>query len=151
MFDPDGRILLVRRANEPGRGLWSVPGGRVEPGEDDHAAVVRELAEETGLTVRPGRLVGIVHRGPYRIADYLCITAPGTPAAPRPGDDADDARFVDRAAYDALPLAEGLTATLRGWDCLPRHRPAQSSHIQNSHIQSCGVGRPGCSPPRASP
>ncbi|MBC3190213.1 NUDIX domain-containing protein [Pseudonocardia sp. C8] len=120
LFDPDGRLLLVRRANDPGRGLWSVPGGRVEPGEDDHAAVVRELAEETGLTVRPGRLVGVVHRGPYRIADYLCAVAPGSAAVPCPGDDADDARFVDRAAYAVLPVVDGLTETLRGWDCLPR-------------------------------
>lgn len=120
MFDPDGRLLLVRRANEPGRGLWSVPGGRVEDGEDDHTAVVRELAEETGLTVRPGRLAGIVERAPYRIADYLCDPAPGSLSSPRAGDDADDARFVDRAAYDALPLVEGLTETLDGWGCLPR-------------------------------
>ena len=120
VFDPDGRLLLVRRVNEPGRGRWSVPGGRVEPGEDEHAAVVRELFEETGLTVRPGRLVGIVTRAPYRIADYLCDTAPGSPATPHPGDDADDARFVDRAAYDALPVVDGLTETLAGWNCLPR-------------------------------
>lgn len=120
VFDPDGRLLLVRRANEPGRGLWSVPGGRVEPGEDEHAAVVRELAEETGLTVRPGRLVGVVQRGPYRIADYLCDTAPGSPSTPRAGDDADDARFVDRAGYADLPVVEGLTETLDGWGCLPR-------------------------------
>ena len=119
VFAPDGRLLLVRRVNEPGRGRWSVPGGRVEPGEDDHAAVVRELFEETGLTVRPGRLVGTVTRAPYQIADYLCDTAPGSPTTPHPGDDADDARFVDRAAYDALPVVEGLTETLAGWNCLP--------------------------------
>lgn len=120
LFDPDGRLLLVRRANAPGRGLWSVPGGRVEAGEDDHAAVVRELAEETGITVRPGPLAGVVVRGPYRIADYVCTVAPGSPTAPRPGDDADDARFVDRAAYAGLPVVAGLTEALDGWGCLPR-------------------------------
>lgn len=112
-------MLLVRRANEPGRGRWSIPGGRVEAGEDDHTAVVRELAEETGLRVRPGRLVGVVHRGPYRIADYLCELDGGA-TVPRAGDDADDARFVDRAAYDGLPLVDGLTEALSGWGCLPR-------------------------------
>ena len=40
-YDEEGRLLVVQRANEPGRGLWSIPGGRVEPGEDDAAALVR--------------------------------------------------------------------------------------------------------------
>lgn len=121
LHDPDGRLLLVRRAHEPGRGLWSLPGGRVEPGEDEASAVVRELREETGLTVRPGRLAGVVHRGPYRIADYRCTLAPGV-ASPTPvaGDDADDARFVDLAGYAELPVVEGLTDALSGWDALPR-------------------------------
>jgi len=61
-YDDAGRLLLVQRANEPGRGLWSVPGGRVEPGEDDAAALVREMLEETGLQVTPDALVGRVQR-----------------------------------------------------------------------------------------
>ena len=62
-YDGVGRLLLVQRANEPGRGRWSVPGGRVEPGEDDAAALVREMHEETGLHVTPEALVGRVRRG----------------------------------------------------------------------------------------
>lgn len=121
VFDRRGRLLLVRRANEPGRGLWSVPGGRVEPGEDDHAAVVREMAEETGLRVRPWRLVGVVRRGPYRIADYLCtLDDEAEEGRLLAGDDADDARFVDTAAFAALPLVPELAETLAGWDALPR-------------------------------
>ncbi len=121
VFDHRGRLLLVRRANEPGRGLWSVPGGRVEQGEDDHTAVVREMAEETGLTVRPGRLVGVVERGPYRIADYACtLDDEAEEQRLRAGDDADDARFVDAAEFAALPLVPELTETLDGWDALPR-------------------------------
>ncbi|MBW0101712.1 NUDIX hydrolase [Pseudonocardia sp. KRD291] len=122
LFDTDGKLLLVRRGNEPGRGLWSVPGGRVEAGEDDHAALVREMAEETGLAVRPGRLVGSVERGPYRIADYLCTLddPDGATTSLRAGDDATDARFVDAAAFAALPLVEGLGETLDGWGVLPR-------------------------------
>ncbi|MGI8799897.1 MAG: NUDIX hydrolase, partial [Pseudonocardia sp.] len=54
--DAAGRLLLVQRVNEPGAGRWSLPGGRVEPGETDQDAVVREVAEETGLQVRTTRL-----------------------------------------------------------------------------------------------
>ena len=116
-YDEAGRLLLVQRANEPGRGLWSVPGGRVEPGEDDAAALVREMREETGLEVAPGPLVGSVRRGPYAIADYRCTVLGGTLRA---GDDALDARFVDRAAMAALPLVDGLLDALTEWDALPR-------------------------------
>lgn len=51
VLDDAGQLLLVRRAREPGRGRWSVPGGRLETGESDHQAVIREVAEETGLVV----------------------------------------------------------------------------------------------------
>src|SRR4051794_28870785 len=111
-FDPDGRLLLVQRANDPGRGLWSLPGGRVEPGEDDAAALVREMAEETGLTVVPGALVGRVRRGAYDIADYRCVVVGGELRA---GDDALDARWCDAAEFAALPLVPRLAETLAGW------------------------------------
>jgi 8-oxo-dGTP diphosphatase len=116
-FDPDGRLLLVQRAHDPGRGLWSLPGGRVEPGEDDAAALVREMAEETGLAVVPGALVGRVLRGRYEIADYFCAVVGGELQA---GDDALDARWCDAAAFAELPLVAQLAETLAGWDALPR-------------------------------
>jgi len=116
IYDPDGRLLLVQRANEPGRGLWSLPGGRVEPGEDDAAALVREMAEETGLMVQPGALIGRVMRGRYAIADYRCTVVGGTLRA---GDDALDARWCDAAALAELPLVERLAETLADWDALP--------------------------------
>ncbi len=49
--DPAGRLLLIKRGHEPEAGRWSVPGGRIEPGESDEQALVREVREETGLTV----------------------------------------------------------------------------------------------------
>lgn len=116
-FDEDGRLLLVRRANDPGRGLWSLPGGRVEPGEDDASALVREMAEETGLVVAPGPLVGRVLRGRYAIADYRCTVVGGELRA---GDDALDARWCDAAALAELPLVDLLVETLTQWDALPR-------------------------------
>jgi 8-oxo-dGTP diphosphatase len=117
VYDDEGRLLLIQRAHEPGRGLWSIPGGRVEPGEDDATALVREMREETGLDVAPGPLVGRVQRGPFAIADYRCTVVGGTLCA---GDDALDARFVDRAAFTTLPLVDGLLVTLGTWEALPR-------------------------------
>lgn len=118
--DGAGRLLLVRRANEPGRGLWSLPGGRVEPGESAEQALVREVREETGLLVTVGPLVGRVERpGPggvvYDIADHVCRAVGGTLRA---GDDAAEVRWVDALA--ALPLTEGLAETLDAWGVLPR-------------------------------
>lgn len=117
MHDTAGRMLLILRANEPGAGRWSIPGGRVEAGETDHEAVVRELAEETGIAVDPGSLVGRVVRGPYDIADYRCTAVGGELRA---GDDAADARWVDSAEFARLPLADGLVEALTEWGVLPR-------------------------------
>lgn len=118
--DELGRILLIQRGNEPGRGLWSVPGGRVEPGETDEVAVIREMREETGLDVIPGTFVGHARRGPYDIHDYACTVTGGTLRA---GDDADDARWIDAATLIELDergkLAELLFVTLRDWGVLP--------------------------------
>jgi 8-oxo-dGTP diphosphatase len=125
VYDRRGRLLLIRRGQEPGKGLWSLPGGRVEPGETDHDAVVREVAEETGLRVRPGRLVGRVARpGPsgvrYEIADYACMVSdPDGSETPAAGTDATDARWVSAAEYAALPVVAGLTETLAEWGALP--------------------------------
>jgi 8-oxo-dGTP diphosphatase len=115
--NPDGRLLLVQRANEPGRGRWSLPGGRVEAGEDDPTAVVRELLEETGLLVRPRELVGRLERGPYDIHDYRCEVVGG---ALRAGDDALDARWCTVSDLAELPLTDGLAAVLDSWGALPR-------------------------------
>jgi 8-oxo-dGTP diphosphatase len=112
--DEQGRFLLVRRANEPGRGLWSLPGGRVEPGESDARALRREVAEEVGLQVRVGTLAGEVRRpGPagtlFVIRDYLCTVTAGEPV---PGTDALDARFAEPGDVAVTP---GLWAALAGW------------------------------------
>lgn len=121
VHDDAGRLLLVRRANDPSRGKWSIPGGRVEQGESDADAVIRELREETGLDVVPGGLVGTVTRGPYEIHDYVCRTSGGAITA---GDDATDARWFTMAEYAELDrageLVDALTATLRSWNALPR-------------------------------
>lgn len=121
IVDDGARLLLVRRGHPPGEGLWSLPGGRVEPGESDADAVVRELREETGLAVRPGALVGTVERDAtggdvYVIRDYRCTVAGGTLTA---GDDARDARWVPYADVPTLPLVDHLLDTLHAWHVLP--------------------------------
>lgn len=117
VLDDEGRLLVVRRGRPPGAGLWSVPGGRVEPGESDAEAVVRELAEETGLRVVPGELVGSVRRpGPdgttYDIHDYAATVADGALWA---GDDAREARWVTAGELRRLPTTDGLVTALTEW------------------------------------
>ena len=58
--DATGRLLLIKRGHAPGAGLWSLPGGRIERGETDAEALVREILEETGLRIEPGALIGVV-------------------------------------------------------------------------------------------
>jgi ADP-ribose pyrophosphatase YjhB (NUDIX family) len=122
VFDHSGRLLLVRRAREPSRGRWSVPGGRVEAGETDQHALRREVAEETGLAVKITGWLGSVQRpapggAVFDIHDYRCLVTGGTL---RPGDDADDARWCDARELAQLPLVSGLIEALTDWDCLPR-------------------------------
>ena len=117
VHDEGHRLLLIRRANDPGRGLWSLPGGRVETGETDQQAVVREMHEETGLLVEPGPLIGRVVRGNYAIADYRCTVVGGELRA---GDDALDARWCSAAELRALPLVDELHNTLEQWHVLPK-------------------------------
>jgi 8-oxo-dGTP diphosphatase len=108
------RLLLVRRGGEPGRGLWSIPGGRVEVGEALADAVERELAEETGVVGACGALLGVAERRDddhhYVILDYLVAVA--EPTAPRPGTDADEAAWVPLAEVRGLALVPGLAEFL---------------------------------------
>jgi len=111
---------MIKRGHEPGAGLWSIPGGRIEPGETDAEALVREMSEETGLAVEVGRLIGRVQRpGPngtvIDISDYAATVTGGTL---RPGDDAADARWVETADLDSLAITEGLIEALTDWGVL---------------------------------
>lgn len=117
VFDGAGRLLLVRRHNEPSRGLWCEPSGRCEDGETASQACVREAREETGLEVRVTRRVGHVVVGRYLIEDFHCEVVGGVAVA---GDDADELRWVTRAELAELPLVDDLERILTDWDCLPR-------------------------------
>jgi ADP-ribose pyrophosphatase YjhB (NUDIX family) len=120
VHDAEGRLLIIRRGRPPGEGLWSLPGGRVEKDESDAQAVVRELSEETGLRVEPGRLIGSVERpGPdgvtYDIHDYAATVTGGELCA---GDDAAEARWITPAVLRRLPTTDGLLEALTTWRVL---------------------------------
>jgi 8-oxo-dGTP diphosphatase len=112
--DAAGRLLLIRRGHEPGAGLWSLPGGQIEPGETDQQALAREILEETGLRVACGPLVGAVELpgldgAVVEVRDYLATVTGGELAA---GDDAADARWVTAADLAGLSLTRGLAEFL---------------------------------------
>jgi len=106
VFDPGGRLLLIRRRNPPFRGQYALPGGYVEYGETTESAASRELAEETGLVAVNLSLVGVYsdpHRDPrghlVSIAYWIDVASHD----PHAGDDAADVEFV--ANWEDLDLA----------------------------------------------
>jgi mutator protein MutT len=117
----DDRLLLVRRGRGPAAGEWSVPGGRVEQGETLAEALVRELAEETGLEGVCGPLVGWVERiGPdhhFVILDFAVTVL--DPASARAGDDAAEVAWVRLTDVAEMALVEGLAEFLHEHGILP--------------------------------
>jgi 8-oxo-dGTP diphosphatase len=122
VFDTEGRLLLVKRANPPAQGKWSLPGGRQEAGESPEQGVVREVREETGLVVTVGREVGTVHRlapsgDTYVIRDFVCVVVGSSEV--EAADDAADAQFFDIGQLADLDTSEGLLEALREWRLIP--------------------------------
>ena len=115
----DGRALIVKRAHEPRKGEWSLPGGHVHLGETLVDAVRREIKEETGLDVEVGEIVEIfdrVHRLDGRveyhfvIVDYVCRPIGGTLCA---GDDAEDVAWVTADEIERYGVNEFAVRVIR--------------------------------------
>jgi ADP-ribose pyrophosphatase YjhB (NUDIX family) len=109
----DGHLLLIRRGHGPAAGRWSVPGGRVNFGEDLRAAVVRELLEETALEGVVTRFIGWVERlGTDPLPHHFVILDFEVDILddrdPTPGDDATEARWVPLDDLSDLALVDGL-------------------------------------------
>lgn len=102
LIEQDRRVLLVRRVNEPFRGLWTLPAGFINGGEDPAQAAMRECLEETNLIVTVKRVLDVIAgREHRRGADFVIIyQAEIVSGEIVPADDADAA---DWFAYDALP------------------------------------------------
>jgi len=117
----DDRLLMIRRGHGPAGGKWSVPGGKIEHGELVAEAVVRELAEETGLRGVCGPLVGIaeviVDDEHFVILDHqVTVLDDGDPVA---GDDAAEAAWVPVADVCDLQLVDGLAEFLHEHGFIP--------------------------------
>lgn len=115
------RLLMVRRGRGAAQGRWSLPGGRVEGGETLAEAVVREVAEETGLGVVCEGLVGWaeIFDGPahHVVMDFaVTVVDANDPVA---GDDAAEAAWVDLAEVTDLYLTDGLAEFLAEHGILP--------------------------------
>lgn len=101
----DSEVLLIRRGNAPMRGRWSIPGGRVEPGETPAEAALREVREETGVIVGLAGVIETLTIAPYLITEFAARWISGDPIA---GDDALEARFAPLDQLEEFDLTPDL-------------------------------------------
>jgi ADP-ribose pyrophosphatase len=116
----DDKVLLVKRGQPPGEGLWAIPGGRVKLGETLQEAAEREVREEAGVIIRakhPVYTFDVVHRDDqgrirfhYVIVDLLADYVSGIP---HPGSDARGARWITSQELEELSVSTATREVLR--------------------------------------
>lgn len=121
-----GRLLVIHRTDN---GLWSLPGGGMEPGETVSAAVAREVREETGYEVRPQRLVGVFSdpghviaydNGEVRQAFSLCFDCELVGGSARTSEESSAVRWVPEDELDRLDMHQAHRERIRAaLDCGP--------------------------------
>jgi 8-oxo-dGTP diphosphatase len=115
-----GRALLVRRATEPLKGEWSVPGGALELGEKLHEGVRREVLEETGLQIEPQEVLEVFDsifsdqqgrtQYHYVLIDYRCMLVGGEALA---GSDVSEVRWVTEDELAGMELRDSIERVVR--------------------------------------
>jgi 8-oxo-dGTP diphosphatase len=114
VFDLEERVLLICRGHSPGAGEWTIPGGKVEPGEAPIRAAARELREETGLEAEVAYAIGVVRierEGvSFAVHEFLVEAAGG---AARAGDDAADVRWSPLGELEALGVSAQAVAVIK--------------------------------------
>jgi mutator protein MutT len=100
-------LLLVQRNKAPSEGLWTLPGGRLEPGETPEQCAIREVREELGLAVYALRPLIVLRHGKYRLQTFATQAYDGEVVADV--TEIRDWRWVRRAQLDRLKTTPGLT------------------------------------------
>ena len=112
IFNDSRQVLLIERNQPPASGLWSIPGGKLEPEESLSEACQREVKEETGLDVQATIIVAVVERQTegfhYVIIDYLALLKSPELSAPAAQSDVSDAKWVEIDQLSEYRLVPGL-------------------------------------------
>jgi 8-oxo-dGTP diphosphatase len=116
----EGKVLLVKRGIEPGKGLWAIPGGTLKLGETLQECAAREILEETGIKIKVGECIYVFdfieHDNKNRIKFHFVIVdfaADYISGEPQGADDALEARWLSRLELSDLPVAGNTLAALR--------------------------------------